>query len=208
MTAFSDGLRPGDLVGDLYTIEKRIENGGWADVYRAHRRRDASDVVALKTIRPDLAADAEYRRLFRQEQERLKDFFVPNVCPVLDWSRSDEADPLWLVMKFLPGRTLGGKVQDDGFLDPAEASDLLLQAANGLHQVHAKRRIVHRDFHPKNLMVTPDGEAFVIDFGLAKRYDSSPSATPWIAFDSPYGAPELWRGEVLTPAADVFALGL
>jgi hypothetical protein len=212
MTREADGyayrqLAPGDVVGGVYTIDAHLGEGGWATVYRAHRRADPTDPVALKTIRPELAADSDYRRLFRAEQTRIQRIHHTNVCPVHDWSRSDDDDPQWLVMHYVVGETLMDRVRATSGLKRDVACGLLGQAADGLAAVH-RAGIVHRDFHPKNLIVGADGHAFVIDFGLAKRVEQSLSATPWLRMSSPWSAPEAREGLPLTFASDVYSLGM
>ena len=193
------------MVGRYYRIERHVKNGGWASVYKA-RRRSNKELYALKTIRPELAGDPEYQRLFEREQTALRQLQHPNLRPAVDWGQEEDG-LMWLVMPWIDGVTLRDLVRE-GPLSPTQAADLFAQAAEGLHAVHTEEpRLVHRDLHPGNLMIENGSRMLVIDFGLAKRFEHS-SGSPFMPRPGRWSSPEAVRGDDLTQRADIYSLGL
>ena len=200
-----EGLRPGEVVGG-YRIERHVATGGWARVYKAFRISN-EEPYALKTVRPELAGDLEYQRLFEREQTVLRKLrYHPNLRPPVDWSREDDG-LLWLAMPWIEGPTLRELVSEHP-PSPVDTAELIAQAAEGLHTVHtADPGLVHRDLHPRNLMIEDGFRTVVIDFGLAKRFEHS-SGSPFMPRPGRWSSPEAVRGLDLTPQSDIYSLGL
>ena len=129
----------------------------------------------------------------------------PHVVAVFDLVTDDEGQ--WLVMEYVEGVTLAGLVQRDGALDPEQVSPLLEQAADALAAAHAAG-IVHRDVKPSNMLVTPDGQVKLSDFGIARaEADASLTQTGLVTGSPAYLAPEVASGRPATDASDVWSLG-
>jgi serine/threonine protein kinase len=200
--------QPGDVLGGRFRIIEELGYGGAGTVFLAEDCY--SGLVALKLVHPNLLAGVGAIELAAAELKAGRAVSHPNVCPAYDLFRFDDAPcgPVAaLTMKYLPGETLQARLAH-GPLDPGEALAIARGAASGLNAIHAAG-IVHGDFKPGNLMLTPtNGGALpvILDFGLAATTNSV-KASP--ASGSPrYMAPERFRSAPLTAAADVYAFGL
>ena len=165
--------------------------------------------VAIKEIiwPPDFSAaerDAARRRALREAQMAARLSHV-NIVGIYDIIEDDNRP--WIVMQFLPYRSLGDIVREDGPLPPAEAARLGLGILAALRKAHAEG-VLHRDVKPANILVSPDGRAVLTDFGIARAADSSALTTSGVLVGSPsYIAPERARGEGSGPAGDLWGLG-
>lgn len=154
-------LAPGTLLG-RYQILGLSGEGGMGDIYKA-LDTSLERTVALKRVRSGMADDASQER-FRREALALAQLNHPGICQV--YELSDTARGLFIVMEWVEGRTLA-EILLQGPLPWRQAADLLQQVADALAAAHAKG-IVHRDLKPSNLMVTAEGRAKVLDFGLVR----------------------------------------
>ncbi len=201
-------LAPGDICKG-YTVVSPIGQGGYGQVYRV-RARDGSE-HALKMLQLNPAADRKVGRRLIQEAKIMAEVEHVNVVRFHHLSTSDDKTRLWLVMELLPGRTLRRLLQDQSEpLDPGRVLYIAEQAARGvdaLHQVGA----IHRDLKPENIMVLPGDMVKIIDFGIAKRYQSSLRTTRKNLLGTPlYMAPDhlSYAGDKADPRWDIFALGV
>jgi serine/threonine-protein kinase len=182
------------------------------EVYRARDERLQRD-VALKVLPPGILNDAETRERLRQEALTLSRLNHPHVATLHDFDTQDGVD--FLVMEFVPGISLSDRLVM-GPLAEKEAVKLGLQVATALGEAH-EQGVVHRDLKPGNIMVTPKGQAKVLDFGLAKLVhpvrEPSVASTGEItehnvtAGTLPYMAPEQLTGELVDVRTDIYALG-
>jgi eukaryotic-like serine/threonine-protein kinase len=192
------------LIAGRYTLDREIGRGGMGAVWLARDENLGRD-VAIKRI--GTAPGGESADLARAEREarlaaRLNH---PHVVAVFDLIT--EGDERWLVMEYVAGVTLSGLVQRDGALTPDEAAPLIRQAADALAAAHAAG-IVHRDVKPSNILVTPDGQVKLSDFGIARaEADASLTQTGLVTGSPAYLAPEVASGQMATPASDVWSLG-
>jgi hypothetical protein len=160
--------------------------------------------VALKAMRPELAANAAFRDRFRQEADAARRVHGLYTAQVLD--ADPDADPPWLVTTFVPGPSLQEAVGRYGSLPVDTVLVLMAGVAEALEVIHAAG-VVHRDLKPSNVVLAPDGPR-VIDFGIARAADVSPLTGGGFRIGSPqYMAPEQVTEGPVGPAADVFALG-
>ena len=161
-------VAPADLPAQLedhprYRIIELIGKGGMGDVYKAeHRLMDRP--VALKLINQDLVKNKQAVERFRREVRAAARLTHPNIVTAHDAEQA--GDVHFLVMEFVNGVDLASEVQNRGSLPIAEACDYIRQAAEGLQHAHTKG-MVHRDIKPHNLMLSPDGQVRILDFGLA-----------------------------------------
>ena len=192
------------MIADRYDLEREIGRGGMGAVWLGRDTVLGRD-VALKRI--GLMPGAASPDLQRAEREarlaaRLNH---PHVVAVFDLI--EDQDETWLVMEYVEGITLSAFVKRDGALTPDEAAPLVRQAADALAAAH-EAGIVHRDVKPSNMLVTPDGEVKLTDFGIARaEADASLTRTGLVTGSPAYLAPEVASGSTATEAADVWSLG-
>ncbi|MBI1739247.1 MAG: protein kinase, partial [Acidobacteria bacterium] len=193
-----------------YKILEQIGAGGMGVVYRARDERLERD-VALKVLPADALPDEDARKRFRKEALALSSLNHPNIATVFDFDHQEGVD--FLAMEFIAGESLAEKLQR-GPLSEKEIASLGGQIASALDEAH-EHGVVHRDLKPGNVMVTPKGQAKVLDFGLAKLLRSGGDAdltrsvteTKAVAGTLPYMAPEQLSGEPLDARTDIHALG-
>ncbi len=197
-----DPLQPADPkhVG-RYRLIGRLGAGGMGVVYQAEGRRG---VVALKTVRSELAHDATFRARFRREVQSCFRVSSAFTARLVDFDI--EADEPWMATEFVEGEPLDRLVERAGPLNPEGQVALAAGLAESLVAIHAED-VVHRDLKPANVMCTDSGPK-VIDFGIATAMDAVPMTQAGMVIGSPgWITPEqLLTGEA-TPASDVFAWG-
>ncbi|MEU3602162.1 protein kinase [Streptomyces sp. NPDC006798] len=186
-----------------YRLAARLGAGGMGKVYLSYT--PGGRPVAIKVIRPDFAQDAEFRRRFAQEVHAAQRVQGLYTAPVID--ADPEAAQPWLATAYVPGPSLAAAVNEHGKL-PAETVLLLVAGiAEALQVIHGAG-IVHRDLKPANVLLAADGPR-VIDFGIARAADATSLTSSGVTIGTPsFMAPEQAAGAKVTPATDVFALGL
>jgi predicted Ser/Thr protein kinase len=186
-----------------YRLIELAGEGGMGRVYRAVQP-GTERVVALKVIRPELAADPAFRRRFEVESRLAALIDHPHVIPVYEAGEAD--DVLYVAMRWVEGRDLRKLLADAGPLEPERAVELLAQLAEGLDAAHAGG-LIHRDIKPANVLLEGD-QAFLSDFGLARTTaGGDETQVGGLVGTVDYLAPELVDGGTATPASDVYALG-
>ncbi len=209
-----------------YHIDALLGRGGMGEVYRARDTR-LQRPVALKVIKSDLVADPARKQRFILEARAAAAVNHPAIAPVYD---IDEADGItFIAMEYVDGRTVGQLIIQ-GELDLMGAVEIALQVAEGLARAH-EAGIIHRDIKSDNIMVTRDGHAKILDFGLAKLMDSGAEGAGASAGAGPvsgrtltmeqahtiagavlgtlsYMSPEQARGRGLDARSDIFSLGV
>ena len=215
-TAGIDGLSTGHTVAGRFRLLRHVGKGGMGDVYEAediHLREH----VALKTIRADIAANPLAVARFKREILLGKKVTHPNVCRIHDLGVTQpEGRPamFFLTMEFLNGETLSSRIKR-GRMGAEEALPLTLDMADGLTAAH-DAHVVHRDFKSGNVMLVraPDRiKAIITDFGLARALRKDTEGTELtqpgaVAGTAGYMSPEQIRGEEVTPASDIYSLGV
>ena len=198
-----------------YRLDSRIATGGMGVVWRATDTR-LNRPVAVKVLKNEYVEDETFRQRFETEARHAASLHHPGIAGVFDY----QADPAglatggapFLVMELVDGQPLSAllaQARTDGrILDPDVVRDLMAQAADALGVAH-RAGIVHRDVKPANLMVTPEGQVKVTDFGIARAADSAQITRTGAVMGTPqYLAPEQARGNPSVPASDVYALGV
>ena len=216
-------FRRGDLVAGRFRIVRFIARGGMGEVYEAEDI-ELVEHVALKTLRPGIAQNERTIRRFIREVNLSRRVTHPNVCRIFDVFHHDFPPnslghvrrlPL-VAMELLPGETLAARLRRGGPFSESEAQPVVAQMAAALTAAH-DARVIHRDFKSSNVILLPGatGElrAVVTDFGLAHiRRDSDATeevTTTGEVFGTPtYMSPEQIEGRPVTPAADIYALGV
>ena len=187
-------------------MRELLGEGAFAYTWRAHDTRLGRD-VAIKILREIYARDAAFTARFRREAIAVASVSHRNVVDVYDHGPHD--DTLYIAMEYVAGRTLRQvRLDFGGRLPAARAVDLIVQILRGLQAVH-RAGIVHRDIKPENILVGDDGITRLADFGIATdQSGSSLTITGTTLGTAAYMAPEQARGEHLTPAADLYAVGI
>ncbi len=199
-------LAPGTMLAGRFRIEAPLGVGGMGVVYRAHDT--ALDVpVALKLLRPELAARPDSFERFRQELLLARQVSSPHVVRIHDLAQHDGH---WLIsMDYVDGEGLDQRI-DRGALPLEDALRIARQIALGLQTAHA-RMVVHRDLKPANVLIDREGNAYISDFGVARSLASSGltlAGTGAVIGTPDYLSPEQARGDPVDTRSDLYALGL
>ncbi|NNF57636.1 MAG: tetratricopeptide repeat protein [Rhodothermaceae bacterium] len=194
-----------------YRIVRELGRGGMGMVYLGERADGQFEhTVALKLIRHGVDS-AEARRRFRAERQILASLQHPHIAHLLDGGVTEDGTP-WFALEYVEGEPITAYC-DRRQLTVAERLDLFLTVGEVVAYAH-HNLIVHRDLKPSNILVTPDGTVKLLDFGIAKLIetdaaeDEALTHTGIQALTPEYAAPEQVRGEAITTATDVYALGL
>jgi len=190
----------GRLVADRYQLHVRIDGGGTAEVWRARDIRLGRD-VAVKILGAE--ADLAFRERFTDEAKRAAAVAHPNIVTVYD--EGQDGSDAFIVMEYVPGKTLRDIIAARGALPPTEAADLVSQVAAALDATH-RAGMVHCDVKPANVIVTADGVAKLTDFGIARA--ARGAAERELVGTARYVAPERIEGKPPTPRSDVYSLAL
>ncbi|TYT25954.1 serine/threonine protein kinase [Luteimonas viscosa] len=198
-----------------WTLRHELGHGGMGTVFLAERSGDGfAQLGALKLIRAGVDTSAFLAR-FSQERRILAGFNHPGIARLLDGGQDADGRP-WLVMEYIEGEPLD-RYCDRHRLDVAQRMALFLQVARAVAHAH-RHLVVHRDLKPSNILVDADGQAKLLDFGIAKILapegvdpPDPPDAQTAVAtriFTPEYAAPEQVLGRSATTAVDVYQLGL
>ncbi len=199
-------LLNGDLLATRYRLDRRIAAGGMGEVWRA------SDLVlnrpvAVKLLPAGYAQHAETLARFRAEARHAAAVSHPGIAQIYDYGDASEAQPPFLVMELVDGRSLT-QLLAAGPLDHGRTLDLVAQVAAGLAAAHAAG-LVHRDIKPGNLLVGASGTVKITDFGIAYAAGSAPLTRTGTVIGTPaYLAPERLAGAVAGAASDLYSLGI
>ncbi len=199
---------PGLLVADRYQLRTQVGVGAMGAVWLAQDQR-LNRSVALKQV--VLAAGLDHRQATEARQRILREGRIaarlqhPHAVSIYDVTMH-EGEP-WLVMEYVPSRSLATVLTDEGLLSDREAARIGMQLADALSAAH-QAGIVHRDVKPGNVLITEDRTAKLVDFGIARAAgDITVTQTGVLTGTPDYFAPEIARGAQPTPEADIFALG-
>ncbi len=195
-------IRPGDVIGGKYRVEKIIGQGGMGTVVRARHTLLEQD-VAIKVLANELAADPQYAARFLREAQTAVSIKGEHVVRVLDVGTRENGAP-FMVMEYLQGNDLGALVEESGPLHVQDAVDYVLQACEALAEAHVAG-LTHRDIKPSNLFLAKrsDGSPMVklLDFGIAKP--ASATDTRLTATGAAMGSPSYMSPEQVRNAKDV-----
>ncbi len=198
-------LLPRSFLGTRYEILSLLGEGGMGAVYKA-RDRELDRVVALKVIRPEMAAHPEVLARFKQELILARKVTHRNVIRIFDLG--EVGGTKFITMDFVEGHDLKGLVRTKGKLPVEEIVQIVKQVCLALEAAHAEG-VVHRDLKPQNIMVDQQSRVYVMDFGIARSIEPGGMTQTGMLVGTPeYMSPEQVRGEHVGPRSDIFALGL
>jgi serine/threonine-protein kinase len=195
----------GRMLDGRYHVRARIAHGGMATVYLATDTRLDRE-VALKVMHADLVRDADFVGRFIGEAKSVAKLSHPNIVGVYD--QAADGHYLYLVMEYVPGRTLRALLRERGWLPWQEALQVMDPVLAGLAAAH-RAGIVHRDVKPENVLLTDDGRVKVVDFGLARASAAVGNTRAGMIIGSvSYIAPEQVTGAPTDARTDVYAAGI
>jgi serine/threonine-protein kinase len=196
----------GDVIAERYELLELVGTGGMSSVYKA-RDQLLERNVALKVLHPHYGEDEEYVERFRREARAVAQLSHPNIVTVIDRGEADGHQ--FIVFEYIEGENLKELVERTGPLPVRRAVELGLAIAEGLAFAH-EHGLVHRDVKPQNVLLNRDGEAKVTDFGIARSLDVDRGVTQTgtVLGTSNYLSPEQASGKHVTPATDVYSLGI
>jgi serine/threonine-protein kinase len=200
-------LAPGRVVGGRFELLAVLGSGGMGVVYKA-RDRELDEVVAVKMLRPELAGDREHMGRLKDELKLARKITHPNVVRTYDF---DEADGLpFISMEYVRGVTLRDLLDRSGRPPYSAGLHLVRQLCRGLAAAHAVG-VLHRDIKPENLILEANGNAKLMDFGIARpavRLAPGVTAAGWLVGTPRYLAPEQLQGRDADQRADVYSAGV
>ena len=195
-------LTRGQSIGP-YEILDEIGAGGMGVVYKGFDTRLQRN-VAIKLLSAHLLRDEGLKQRFTSEARAASRLDHPNICTIYDFS-AQEDDMMFLIMAYYDGDTLAERISK-GSLTQQEALSIARQVGQGLSAAH-DQGIVHRDIKPSNIMLTQEGRAKILDFGVAKVADTDLTSTGATVGTLGYSSPEQLRGEDVDARSDIWALG-
>lgn len=213
----ADGrVQVGSVLRDRFMLQERVSGGAMGVVYKALDRRLAEagsgePWIAIKVLAPELSRNGKALRALQQEAAKGRSLIHPNIVRFMDLDRDD--DLYFIVLEWLEGRTLADILDsaDARGIDIARAFEIVRQIGTALEYAH-KRGIVHADVKPANVMIMPNGDAKLFDFGVARvrqeHIDNEPDFDPGVLglLTPAYSSMQVLTGEKPVPSDDVFSL--
>ena len=197
-------ITPGTLLSNRYQVIERVGIGGMAEVYRA-KDNSLGRTVAIKVMLPQYAEDETFTRRFRQEAASAAKLSSPYIVSIYDWGH--DGDMYYIVMEFVRGSDLKTGIQERGAINQRKVAEIGSQVCQALSVAH-NNDIIHRDIKPQNIMVQPDGNIKVMDFGIARAKDSAVTQASTVLGTAHYISPEQAQGKELSGSSDIYSLGV
>jgi serine/threonine-protein kinase len=200
-----DELGRGTFFAGRYEIIEELGAGGMGKVYRAFDKK-IEDEVALKLLKPEIAADKRIVERFRNELKIARKIRHANVCGMFDLG--EEGKILFISMEYVRGEDLKSLIRRTEKLTVGKAVSIIRQVAEGLAEAH-KLGVIHRDLKPHNIMIDREGNAKIMDFGIARTLAGVGATAEGAIIGTPeYMSPEQVEGKAADQRADIYALGV
>jgi len=201
----ADELERGMVFAGRYEIIEELGVGGMGRVYRAFDKK-IEEEVALKLLKPEIGADRRFVERFRNEIKIARKIRHVNVCGMFDLQ--EEGKPLFITMEYVRGEDLKSLIRRTRALTAGTAVSIARQVAEGLGEAH-RLGIVHRDLKPGNVMIDKDGNAKIMDFGIARSPAAAGTTAEGVIIGTPeYMSPEQVEGQPADQRADIYSLGI
>ena len=193
------------VLNQRYRLTDQVGEGGMAKVYKAEDLL-LGRTVAVKILREQYAADEAFLTRFRQEARAAAGLTHPNVVSIYDVGVDGAQN--YIVMEYVSGPTLKELIRREAPFSPSRAVEIGLQILAAVGAAH-QRGIVHRDLKPQNILITPEGQVKVADFGIARAAAGAQFTETGVVLGTVhYMSPEQATGQPATPASDLYALGI
>lgn len=197
-------LEAGDKIDSRYEVQSLLEIGGMGAVYLVSDEHKGHSLVALKILHKEFSNNKSYVTRFIRELELMQTIDHPNIVKTYDFGTSNGL--IYFTMEYVPGesleRMLGSRIFSEEFV-----LKVIVGVLSGLSEVH-RRKVVHRDLKPGNVIVSLSNEIKLLDFGAAKPENSEITGINERVGSLAYMAPEVWRGEEVTAASDLYGFGV
>jgi serine/threonine protein kinase len=201
----TDELARGTLFAGRYEIIEELGAGGMGRVYRAFDKK-IDEEVALKLLKPEIALDNRIVERFRNELKIARKIRHANVCGMFDLG--EEGETLFISMEYVRGEDLRSLIRRTEKLTFGKAVLIARQVAEGLGEAH-KLGVVHRDLKPGNIMIDKEGNAKIMDFGIARSLRAAGTTAEGMIIGTPeYMSPEQVEGKPADPRSDIYSLGV
>jgi tetratricopeptide (TPR) repeat protein len=198
-------LTTGSTFAGKYKIIEELGKGGMGRVYKA-LDTEVNEKVALKVIKPDVAADDSTIERFRNELRLARKVRHKNVCQMYDLNVQEET--YYITMEYVSGQDLKGLIRQSGRLAVETAVAIAKQVSDGLMEAHGLG-VVHRDLKPGNIMVDRDGQVRIMDFGIARSLGMKGVTGAGVMIGTPeYMSPEQVEGKDVDERSDIYSLGI
>ncbi len=197
-------LMPRTLFARRYEVLEELGSGGMGKVYKV-LDKEINEEIALKLLNPEIASDERTIERFRNELKYARRITHKNVCRMHDINREEET--YYITMEFVPGEDLKSIIRKEGQLQEKTAISLAKQMCEGLAEAH-RLGVVHRDLKPRNIMVDKEGNAHIMDFGIARSIEArGVTEAGMIIGTADYMSPEQVEGKEADQRSDVYSLG-
>lgn len=192
------------VLGNRYRVVEKVGIGGMAEVYKA-QDEVLGRTVAIKIMLPQYASDPNFAARFRQEAQAAANLQSPYIVNIYDWGQDEGT--YFIAMEYVRGTDLKTAIEQRGAINQRKVAEIGSQVCAALSVAHGYD-IIHRDIKPHNIMVQPDGNAKVMDFGIARAGNNTMTQTGSVLGTAYYVSPEQAQGKSLTPATDLYSLGI
>jgi serine/threonine protein kinase/Flp pilus assembly protein TadD len=198
-------LSTGSTFAGRYQVIEELGHGGMGRVYRVQDKK-LNEEVALKLIKPEIAADKETIKRFHNELRLARKVAHRNVGRMYELMEDEGAH--FITMEYVPGQDLKGLIRQTGQLTPGKAVSIAKQVCEGLEEAH-RLGVVHRDLKPGNILIDKDGNARIMDFGVARSLKIKGTTGAGVMIGTPdYMSPEQVEGNEVDQRSDIYSLGI
>ncbi|MBN1222935.1 MAG: protein kinase [Candidatus Aminicenantes bacterium] len=205
LEALREELATGSTFAERYQIIEELGRGGMGRVYRV-LDKNLNEEVALKLIKPEIASDEKTVQRFSNELKVARKIAHKNIGKMFDLN--DDEGTKYITMEYVSGQDLKGLIKQSKQLNVGTAISIAKQMAEGLAEAH-RLGIVHRDLKPSNVMIDKDGDARIMDFGIARSVASEGITDKGVMIGTPdYMSPEQVEGKDIDHRTDIYSLGV
>lgn len=198
-------LTTGSTIGGRYQIIEELGKGGMGRVYRVLDKK-LNEEIALKLIKPEISRDKKIVERFSNELKIARKIVHKNIARMFDLNEDNGTH--YITMEFVRGEDLKKLIRKMGSLSAGQAIPIAKQICEGLGEAH-RLGVVHRDLKPQNVMVDEDGNARIMDFGIARSIETKGITGAGVMIGTPeYMSPEQVEGKEVDPRSDIYSLGV
>jgi len=198
-------LSTGSTFAGRYQVIEELGHGGMGKVYKVFDS-DIKEKIALKLLRPEIALDKDTIERFSNELKLARKISHRNVCRMFDLGKAESTT--FITMEFVPGEDLKKFIRKSGQLGAGRAVSIAMQVCEGLMEAH-HLGVIHRDLKPQNIMVDEDGNARIMDFGIARSLRGKGITGAGVMIGTPeYMSPEQVEGKDVDQRSDIYSLGI